>query len=422
MSVHRQFMFCVLAVLLSGGSMTAARAENLLKPGDRMAICGDSITEQKNYSVIIEDYLLMCQPVSNLQAAQFGWGGETTWGFAPRMGNDVLWTKPTVASVNYGMNDGGYGPVQEERINNYRTKTIDIIQQFKTAGVRTIIITGPGAVDADAYHHGKKDAELYNKTLAAYGEAARQVANENGAIFADMHGTMVQAMEKFKARHPDKSFVGNDGIHPENVGHMVMAYTILKALGCDGDIGTITVDLAANKADATAGHKVLSADGGKVEMESIRYPFCLGNDPLDALGQRAALSLVPFNEELNRFKLVVKSGTAKKYHVTFGAETRDFDAAQLAAGINLTQEFIKSPFEDSFRKVDNLIHAQQDFETLLTKQWLHNQSAWTQDYPTAADAFKQLAESGKQSDQSLRTAVSAAVVPVKYTITITPAE
>ena len=35
------------------------RAEVLLKSNDRLAICGDSITEQKMYSRIIEDYLTM---------------------------------------------------------------------------------------------------------------------------------------------------------------------------------------------------------------------------------------------------------------------------------------------------------------------------------------------------------------------------
>src|ERR1043166_3229050 len=34
----------------------------LLKSGDRLAICGDSITEQKMYSRLIEDYLTMCVP------------------------------------------------------------------------------------------------------------------------------------------------------------------------------------------------------------------------------------------------------------------------------------------------------------------------------------------------------------------------
>src|SRR5215204_19944 len=40
----------------------------LLKKGDRVAICGDSITEQKMYSRIIEDYLTMCLPELGISA------------------------------------------------------------------------------------------------------------------------------------------------------------------------------------------------------------------------------------------------------------------------------------------------------------------------------------------------------------------
>ena len=57
----------------------AASAADALKAGDYVAVIGDSITEQKLYSVFIEDYLLMCQPAPNLRSTQFGWGGETSW-------------------------------------------------------------------------------------------------------------------------------------------------------------------------------------------------------------------------------------------------------------------------------------------------------------------------------------------------------
>src|SRR4051794_29824631 len=60
---------------------------NGLKDNEYLAICGDSITEQKLYSVYIEDYLLMCKPHANVKAAQFGWGGETVGGFLHRMSN-----------------------------------------------------------------------------------------------------------------------------------------------------------------------------------------------------------------------------------------------------------------------------------------------------------------------------------------------
>src|SRR3954469_14954640 len=62
----------------------------LLKKGDRVAICGDSITEQKMYSRIMEDYLTMCVPELNITVRQFGWSGERAPGFLARMTNDCL--------------------------------------------------------------------------------------------------------------------------------------------------------------------------------------------------------------------------------------------------------------------------------------------------------------------------------------------
>src|SRR6201995_2943441 len=47
----------------------------LLHEGDRLAICGDSITEQKMYSRIMEDYLTMCVPELEVTVRQYGWGG-----------------------------------------------------------------------------------------------------------------------------------------------------------------------------------------------------------------------------------------------------------------------------------------------------------------------------------------------------------
>ena len=80
----------------------------VLKPGDRLAICGDSITEQKMYSRIMETYLTVCAPELAITVRQYGWGGETAPGFLRRMTNDCLRFKPTIATTCYGMNDHGY--------------------------------------------------------------------------------------------------------------------------------------------------------------------------------------------------------------------------------------------------------------------------------------------------------------------------
>src|SRR5689334_24154071 len=102
----------MLVLFISLLGTTLARAEPVAKNGDLVAIVGDSITEQKLYSVFIEDYLLACKPAGkDVRTMQFGWGGETSWGFVARMDNDCLRFKPNVMTTCYGMNDGGYGPL-----------------------------------------------------------------------------------------------------------------------------------------------------------------------------------------------------------------------------------------------------------------------------------------------------------------------
>jgi len=83
-------------------------AKLLLKKGDRLAICGDSITEQKMYSRIMEDYLTVCVPELGITVRQYGWSGERAPGFLARMTNDCLRFHPTIATTCYGMNDHEY--------------------------------------------------------------------------------------------------------------------------------------------------------------------------------------------------------------------------------------------------------------------------------------------------------------------------
>src|ERR1700758_5201026 len=111
----------------------------VLKKGDRLAICGDSITEQRKYSRIMEDYLTMCVPELEITVRQYGWSGERAPGFLGRMTNDCLRFKPTVATTCYGMNDHEYRPYEERIGNTYRQKQVAIAESFNANGVRLVL-------------------------------------------------------------------------------------------------------------------------------------------------------------------------------------------------------------------------------------------------------------------------------------------
>lgn len=411
----------VRVMLLAAMAATAALAGGAkLQDGDFVAICGDSITEQKQYSVFIEDYLLMCQPAAELRAMQFGWGGETSWGFKGKMANNCVPFTPSAVTTCYGMNDGGYRPFDPNGQGKaYRDAQRAIVQQFKKAGVRLIVVGSPGVVDSETFRRNPEQAAMYNQTLAKLRDIAREVATEEGVVFANVFDPMMDAMTKAKAKHGKSYHVaGTDGVHPWANGHLVMAYAFLKALGCDGDIGTITVDLATGTATATDGHKVVSAKGGTVQIQSSRYPFCFFGDPKDPRATRGIIEFLPFNDELNRFRLVVKGAAGDGVKVTWGKETKAFAAADLAKGINLAAEFPDNPFCGPFQKAEQAIRAQQNFETPLIKNLVNSLPAYKQMVPEEAEALDRVRAGAAKRGKALFDVAAAAVVPVSHTITI----
>jgi lysophospholipase L1-like esterase len=419
---------CLVVALRASAQGTQAQK---LQKADFVAICGDSITEQKMYSVYIQDYLLMCKPAgvdADLRAMQFGWSGEVSWGFLQKMPKEALRFPMTVATTCYGMNDGGYAPLSPDREKRYREAMTGIVKAFKGHGVRFIVVGSPGCVDPDTFLRPDptdpekkrkiKQAEMYNKTLGQLRDIAREVAHQNGCAFANVHDAMLDATRGGKAKYGEKYFVGGpDGFHPRENGQLVMAYAFLKALGCDGNIGTITIDGAGGKLDATEGHKVLSHVDGGVEVESTRYPFCFYGDPKSPAATSGVIDFIPFNQDLNRFMLVVKGSETPRMRITWGKNAKEFTKEQAEKGINLAAEFpTDNPFSESFQKVQTLIRKQQEAETPLVKKTLHD-LATKKDIDKEAGE-KKAAEEMANAKALFDAAAQAARAPVKHVIKI----
>ena len=154
----------------------------------------------------------------------------------------------------------------------------------------------------------------------------------------------------------------------------------------------------------------LQAVDAVLTITSSRYPFC-ATGPLDKDNSiRSGMTLVPFNADLNRLKLIVTGGTAENYVVTWGDATRDYSAAQLAAGVNLAEDFAMNPFSAAFAKVDAAVAEQQKYETRQIKELFHGPEG-----KADANATADLTEKARQP---LANAVAAALVPVTHTIRI----
>src|SRR5690242_19143300 len=187
---------CATAARAEGAgvaSATPAPGASKLRSGDFLAVCGDSITEQKLYCRYIEEYLLMCKPQPNLRIMQLGWNGETSWGFLSKMPNEALRFDPTAVTICFGMNDGGY-LYSEPNYDRYRKSLTGIVQSFKKDGVKFIVLGSPGVVDSETFWGGKDVAAKYNPVLAKERDIAREVAAAEGVTFADIHAPMMDVM------------------------------------------------------------------------------------------------------------------------------------------------------------------------------------------------------------------------------------
>jgi hypothetical protein len=238
---------------------------------------------------------------------------------------------------------------------------------------------------------------------------------------------MLGATLAMQAEHGTNYAVsGHDGVHPGWAGHTIMSYAFLKALGLKGDIATFTVNLANNKIKVSTGHKVISSQDGIYEITSFRYPFCAcepaalstasyptceNDDPSSDNSIRSGMTLVPFNQELNRFMLVARNGQAQNYKVTWGDESKSFTAQQLADGINLAAEFPENPFNAAFARVDAAVAAKQAYETKQIKDLFRSPAAKTNMEGVVAETEK--------TRQTLADAIPAAFVPVTYALMIT---
>ena len=251
------------------------------------------------------------------------------------MANDLLPFKPTVATTCFGMNDGGYSPMDPGKAQRYRDGQKSIVAQLKKAGVRLIVVGSPGCVDADTFAgHSPERAAMYNKTLAQLRDIARNVAQEEGVVFADVFDPMMAAMTKAKAKYGRQyHLAGGDGVHPgpqRPPGHglrLPQGPGLRRQHRHDHRRSG-----RATRPRPAKGTRCSPAPAARSRSRAASYPFCFYGDPAQPSSTRGVIEFIPFNEELNRFRLVVRGLAQAKAKVTWGAASKQFAAAAWPRG------------------------------------------------------------------------------------------
>ena len=200
--LFRSFVFAVLSVTVAGA------ADNFyLHPNDTVVFYGDSITDQRLYTMLAEFIAVTRYPKLNVRFVHSGWGGDrvTGGGGGPidvRLERDVLAFKPTVLTIMLGMNDGNYANHQPGADETYYAGYRHIIDTVRHANPNLRIT----AIEPSPYDDVTRPFILqpdgYNAVLVKYGEWIHHYQENGHFDFADLNTGVVAMLRRANAEDP----------------------------------------------------------------------------------------------------------------------------------------------------------------------------------------------------------------------------
>jgi lysophospholipase L1-like esterase len=340
-----------LVVLVSAGQALAAEKKDtfFFKKGDRIVFLGDSITEQYQYSTYIELYLTTRFPDWDLTFLNAGIGGDTAWGGINRFKEHVLAEKPTAITINFGMNDGGYGQFHKNVNEAYIKNTRAMLDAAKKAKVRVALLS-PNSVDPRV----NKNFLLYQETQKRFYAPLKELAAKGGARFVDQYAVTRAVLEKRDKDKAAKVLPFGDSVHTSPSGALLMAHTILTGLKAPKLVSQVNIDAAASKA------KTKACKVENLKNENNRITFDRTDKALPLPVQAQWVSILPYVnqlKDLNWYGLKVTGLAAGKCALLIdGKDVATYSADQLAEGVNLGN-LTTGPLYDQGKKVLDAINA-----------------------------------------------------------------
>lgn len=332
-------------------SVTIAQEITPFKNGDRVVFLGNSITDGGHYHSYIWLYYMTRFPEMRLTVMNAGIGGDQAIDMVRRLDGDVFSKRPTVLFTTFGMNDSGYleyNGDQPEKFADEKVKASyeaykQMEARYKNLVNTKIVLMGSSPYDETAKIEGNTPFKNKNKAMLRIVDFQRESAKTNGWQFFDLNQPMTALNSQFQQKDPTFTLCGKDRIHPDNDGHMVMAYLILKAQGFAGkEVAEISIDasntsiISSSNCEITDIKKTSTGLIFNYLAKALPYPMdTIARGWEQKKSQAEAIKTVPFIDEMNKEMLTVK-GLKGNYCLQIDGENiGTWSSAEFAKGINL---------------------------------------------------------------------------------------
>jgi len=344
----------LLLVLIAARGAVIAQNIAPFHAGDRVAFVGNSITDGGHYHSYIWLYYMTRFPNMRITCYNAGIGGDVVGQINDRFEGDVFSKKPNVITLTWGMNDTGYfewyrADAQEfmdKRIQgSYDNYTLLENKLKQRPDIRKIFILGSPYDETSKF----TTKNIYPKKSAAFSKVIdfqRDAAKRNNWGYIDFFHPMTEINLRGQAKDSTFSLTPNDRVHPDNDGHLVMAYLFLKAQGLSNKVvADVAVDAKSKKTIKAVNCKITNvvsaADSVSFNYLANSLPYPIDTIPRgwgNRKKQADALKVIPFTKEMNQELLAVRGLKTANYDVLIdGEKMGNWSAEQLNAGINLAE-------------------------------------------------------------------------------------
>jgi lysophospholipase L1-like esterase len=238
MQMPKSFVASLVAITFSISSAMAPDLSEAFfnNPKTVILFLGDSITNNGGYINALQAALLKKFPKLAAKFINVGKSGEAMPGLMKRVDSLLLSNKPNLVFSMYGMNDGGYNPLDANRLRAYHDSIATIVAKVTKLGAPIILMTPtafdsltalPLILDAPPYSF-KKFYRNYDSVLTAYGNSVKTFQSPTQMVI-DMQTPLRIWAKTQRVKTPNFAWTA-EGVHPNAAGHQVMADAIYTAL------------------------------------------------------------------------------------------------------------------------------------------------------------------------------------------------
>ena len=209
----------------------------LVQDGQTVVFIGDSITDcgrrdvaaplGNGYVKFIADLIAIRYPAMKVNIVNKGISGNTVADLRERWHDDVLVLKPDWVSILIGINDvhrtlrDEPTAVPPDRYERLYRECISLTKERTTA---RLVLMEPFYISTDTETDSWRTKVL--RALGEYRAIVRRLADEFGAIFVPLHDLFQEQL-----RYRPADMFCPEPVHPNSVGHLLIAHAWLKAMG-----------------------------------------------------------------------------------------------------------------------------------------------------------------------------------------------